>query len=201
MDVTDNIEVGGRALAIVHPPDAVELIDEAAFEREEFLPYWAELWPSSVALAHSVAARPVDGLAVVELGCGLALPSIVAALGGAGVLATDWSAAALAYAHRNARANEAALEVAHVAWADADDLVARGPFDLVLAADVLYERRNAQQLLALLPRLGGEILLADPGRPALASFLTEAAAGWDVIVLEAEELPRGGVYRLVRRVT
>ena len=201
MDVTDRIDVGGWSLAIAHPPDAVELIDEEAFEHEEFLPYWAELWPSSVALARSVAARQVDGLGVVELGCGLAVPSIVAALGGGDVLATDWSAEALAYAERNARANGAALETAQVAWANAGDLVARGPFDLVLAADVLYERRNAPQLLMLLPRLGGEVLLADPGRPALASFLREVAAGWDVIALEAEELPRGGVYRLVRRVT
>ncbi len=201
MDVTDTIEVGGRALAITHPPDPVELIDEEAFEHEEFLPYWAELWPSSVVLARRVAALEVDGLAVVELGCGLALPSIVAALGGASALATDWSPEALVYAERNARANAASLETACIGWGDADALVARGPFDLVLAADVLYETRNSPQLLALLPRLGDEVLVADPGRPAFRGFLTEAAAGWHVVVTAAPELPRGGLYRLVRRVT
>lgn len=201
MDVIDTVEVGGRVLAIAHPPDAVALIDEEAFEHEEFLPYWAELWPSSVALARAVAARDLAGLAVVELGCGLALPSIVAALRGARALASDWSPQALAYAERNALANGAELELERVAWADADALVARGIFDLVLAADVLYEPRNSAQLLALLPRLGGEVLLADPGRPALARFLTEATACWDVDESLAEELPRGGLYRLTRRVT
>lgn len=201
MDVTDNIEIGGRSLTIVHPPDPIALIDEEAFAHEEFLPYWAELWPSSVALARSVEERDPDGLAVVELGCGLALPSIVAALAGASALATDWSSEALAYAKRNASANGARLETAHVAWADADGLVARAPFHLVLAADVLYEPRNAGQLLALLPRLGDEVLLADPGRPAFRGFLTDAAGDWHVNVIPTEELPRGGVYRLVRRVT
>jgi len=200
VDVTEELEIGGRRLMLMRPPDAAELIYEEAFGRDEFLPYWAELWPSSLALACAVDARRPDGLAVVELGCGLALPSIVAALGGARVLATDWSPDALAYAQRNARANGAELETAHVAWADAEALVAAGPFDFVLAADVLYEERNAAQLLGLLPRLGGEVLLADPGRPALPGFLA-AAADWHVDVLAATELPRGGVYRLSRRVT
>jgi len=200
MDVTENLELGGRTLTIVHPPDATELIDEDAFAHEEFLPYWAELWPSAVALSRSLAALPLAGRRVVELGCGLAVPSIAASLGGATVLATDWSVAALAYAGRNAEANGAELETLRIAWADAAELVARAPFNLVLAADVLYERRNVAQLLALLPLLGSEVLLADPGRPALAAFLDGARPSWDISEGLAEELPRGAVYRLVRRV-
>jgi predicted nicotinamide N-methyase len=193
VDVTENVEVGGRLLTVVHPPDAAELIDEEAFEHEEFLPYWAELWPSAVALARAVAARLLDGVRVVELGCGLALPAIAAALGGAEVLATDWSPDGLAYAERNARGNGAGLETLRVAWAEPEELLARGPFDLVLAADVLYERRNVAQLLELLPRLAPEALVADPGRPALRAFLDGAAAGWTVA-------GDGPVYRLERRV-
>jgi predicted nicotinamide N-methyase len=200
VDVVESVEVGGRTVEIVHPPDAEELIEEEAFEREEFLPYWAELWPSAVALARAVAARDVRGLAVVELGCGLALPSVAAALGGARVLATDWSPDALAYADRNAAANAAELETARVAWAEPDELVRRGPFDLVLAADVLYERRNTEQLLALLPRLAAEVLLADPGRPALPAFLDGAGLEWAVEASPAAELPRGAIHRLQRRV-
>ena len=200
MDVTENLQLGGRKLTIVYPPDATELIDEDAFEHEEFLPYWAELWPSAVALARSLAALPLTGRRVVELGCGLAVPSIAASLEGAAALATDWSPDALAYAERNASANDARLETLRVAWADADELVARAPFDLVLAADVLYERRNVEQLLALLPLLGSEVLLADPGRPALAAFLDGAGASWEIAEEPADELSRGGVYRLVRRV-
>src|SRR5205807_7139673 len=93
--VEEIVEVGGRRLSLLRPRDAEALLDEEAFEHEEFLPYWAELWPAAVALARAVAGLALDGLRVLELGCGLALPSVVAALGGADVLATDWSPDAL----------------------------------------------------------------------------------------------------------
>jgi len=192
------VELPALTLTIEHPPDAVELIDELAFEHEEFLPYWAEVWPSGVALARFVARRTLRGTRVLELGCGLALPSIVAALRGASVLATDWSPDALLFAERNAARNGAAVETALVAWSRAAELVGRGQWQLVLAADVLYERRNVEPLLELLPLLGSEVLLADPGRPALRAFL-EGATSWDVTHIAASELPSGGVYRLCSR--
>ena len=70
------------------------------------------------------------------------------------VLATDWSPTAIALLEENARRNAVRLETAIVAWAHPDALVERAPWDLVLAADVLYERRNVDELLELLPRLG-----------------------------------------------
>lgn len=178
--VEERVEVAGRALTVVHPRSADELIDEEAFEREEFLPYWAELWPSAVELAERVAGRDLAGARVVELGCGLALPSIAAALRGARVLATDWSEDALRFARRNAERNGARLETARVSWGEPELLLRRAPFDLVLAADVLYERQNADLLLPLLPSLAGEVLLADPGRPAVPAFLERAGARWTV---------------------
>jgi predicted nicotinamide N-methyase len=172
------VEIGARELAIVRPRDSDVLIDEDGFEREEFLPYWAELWPSGPALARTVSERPLLGRHVLELGCGLALPSIVAALGGARVLASDWSPDAVALAWRNARRNDARIETAVVDWRAPGRLLGRAPWELVLASDVLYEPRNAETLLELLPRLvdgEGEILLADPGRPAESPFLARAA--------------------------
>ena len=200
MDVVEStIELAGRTLTIMHPPDAVELIDEEAFEHEEFLPYWAEVWPSGVALARVVAGSRLRGTAVLELGCGLALPSIAAALGGARALATDWSPDALAFTRRNAERNGAELETLCVSWTDPAELVERGPWQLVLAADVLYERRNVEPLLALLPALGSEVLLADPGRPALRAFLDGAAERWRVTEAAVAEIPRGGVFRLLAK--
>jgi len=197
--VETTVEVGGHAFSLLHPPDPAELIDEEAFEREEFLPYWAELWPSAVALARAVVELDLAGRGVLELGCGLALPGIVAAHRGARVLATDWSSDALASAERNARRNGVELETALLAWASPSDLTTRGHWSLVLAADVLYERRNVEPLLELLPRLGGDVLLADPGRPALPAFLERAAARWEIERREAHEVPRGAVYRLCAR--
>ena len=117
---------------------------------------------------------------MLELGCGLALPSIVAALAGAHALATDWSGDAVALAAWNARRNGARVATAVVDWTDPARLRAGAPWDLVLASDVLYERRNGVVLLELLPRLGSSALLADPGRPGLESFLDRAATCWDV---------------------
>jgi predicted nicotinamide N-methyase len=187
--VEEEIAVAGRALRIVRPRDAEELLDEDAFEHDEFLPYWAELWPSGLALAEAVSRCDLRGSRVVELGCGLAVPSVAAALVGAGVVATDWSEDALEFARRNARLNDVALETLLGSWSAPAPLVDRGPFDLVLASDVLYERRNVGSLLELLPALGGEVLLADPGRPALGEFLERAAPAWSVE-------RRGTVYRL-----
>ena len=189
------VALEGRDLRLLAPRDRDALLDEEAFEHEEFLPYWAELWPSAIALAQVVAGRELAGARVLELGCGLGLPSVVAALRGADVLATDWSEDALSVCELNAVRNGTVVQTTRLAWADAPPPGA--PWDIVLGADLLYERRNVDQLLALLPALGSEVLLADPGRPALNAFLDGAAASWEIEKQPAAELPRGAVYRLV----
>jgi len=171
---------------LLRPPSADDLIDEEAFDADEFMPYWAELWPSGVALARVVAEQDLTGARVLELGAGLGLPSLAAAVRGAQVLATDWAEEAVALLRENAAANGIALRAERVRWDDPGPLLADAPWDVVLGADLLYEDRNATLLLELLPRLGGDILLADPGRPAAAAFL----ARWNV-----EELA-DRVYRL-----
>ena len=173
-------------MTLRRPPSADDLIDEDAFDEEEFLPYWAELWPSGIALAEHVAALDLAGARVLELGCGLGLPSLAAALRGADVLATDWAEDAVALLRRNAERNSAALRVERVRWDDPAPLLREAPWELVLGADLLYEQRNADQLEALLPRLGGEALLAEPGRPAAKGFFSR---------FEAEEVG-ARIYRL-----
>jgi predicted nicotinamide N-methyase len=150
----------------------LELIDEAAFDADEFLPYWAELWPSGVALAQHIGSLDVRGKRVVELGAGLGLPSLAAALAGADVLATDWADDAVALLRVNAERNDIVLRAERVRWDEPELLLVGSPWDVVLGADLLYEARNAEQLLELLPRLGGELLLAEPGRPFAPSFLS-----------------------------
>ncbi len=194
--VEEVVPLGALDLVVARPRDSEALLDEHAFEHEEFLPYWAELWPSGVALARALAGRSLRGARTVELGCGLGLPSIVAALSGGRVTATDWSRAAVDACAANAARNGARLEPLVCAWAEPAPLVARAPWDLVLAADVLYERRNADQLLALLPRLGGEVLLADPGRPPAVAFLEEAAGAYAITSVRDPVRPAVTVHRL-----
>jgi predicted nicotinamide N-methyase len=117
---------------------------------------------------------------VLELGCGLGLPSIVAARAKAVVLATDGSTDAVAYAAHGFALNEVEGEVAVVDWGEhGDALVERGPWDLVLASDVLYTRQNVEVALRLFPRLlaiGGKLVLADPDRAGARDFLAAARA-------------------------
>lgn len=108
---------------------------------------------------------------MLELGCGLGLPSLAAALRGADVLATDWAEDAIELLRENAERNGAPVRVARVRWSEPEQLLHAAPWDLVLGADLLYEERNAEQLAALLPLLGGEVLLAEPGRPCAKDFL------------------------------
>jgi predicted nicotinamide N-methyase len=110
-------------------------------------------------------------LRVLELGCGLALPALTAALRGADVLATDWADDAIELLRRNAELNSVFLRLARVRWSEPEPLLRAAPWDLVLGADLLYEARNAEQLAELLPRLGGEVLLAEPGRPYAKQLL------------------------------
>ena len=194
--VEEVVALDGRDLRLLRPRDAEALLDEDAFEHEEYLPYWAELWPSSLALARAVSARALRGARTLELGCGPGLPSIAAALAGGRVLATDWSPDAIAMARANAERNGAQVETLVCSWTEPGPLVERAPWDLVLASDVLYEARNADALLELLPRLGREVWLADPGRVPAARFLERAAADWTITSRPIAALADGAVYRL-----
>ena len=164
--VEETVRLADREVALLRPPSADELIDEDAFDEDEFLPYWAELWPSGLALARTVAELELDGLRVLELGAGLGLPSLAAALRGADVLATDWADDAVALLRENAARNGLALEAIHADWRSFD-----GTYDLALAADVLYEARNVGPLAELLPRLAPSALVGLAGRRHESEFL------------------------------
>ena len=106
------------------------------------------------------------------MGCGVGLPAVVALARGARVLATDHYEAALDFTTHNARTNlDREPETTLLDWHAPQNL---GTFDLVIAADVLYERRNTPALADLVPRLlapGGEAIFADPRRRDAPAFL------------------------------
>jgi predicted nicotinamide N-methyase len=184
--VEERVRVGPLDVSLLRPADPEALLDEEEFAHDEFIPYWAELWPAGLALAHALPDR-LEGVRVVELGCGLGLPSLVAAARGARVVATDWAADAVDRLRQNARRNRIVLCAETADWRSYS-----GSFDLALAADVLYERRNVEPLLDLLPRLAPEALLALAGRPYEAEFVRLASQNWRI----AEVAPR--VLRLTR---
>jgi len=162
---SDEIAVAGVRLELLRPSSPEALIDEEAFADDEFLPYWAELWPAARALAE--ALPDVKGLRVVELGCGLGLPSLVAAAKGASVTATDWSPDAMELLRANATRNDLELRAEVRDWREPWSV----RFDLALAADVLYERRNVEPVLERLDELAPSALVALAGRPYEDEFL------------------------------
>jgi predicted nicotinamide N-methyase len=202
-DADEAIVIGRFTFVVRRPVEPEGLIDEDRFATDEFLPYWAELWPSGLALARTVAELDLRGSRVLELGCGLGLPSLAAAAVGANVRATDWSAESIDLVRRNAAANELRIDAAVLDWF-APGTVPPPVFDLVLAADVLYEERNAGPLLALLGSTvaqGGEAVIADPGRRHAPAFFSGAeAGGWAVEHVPVPSLPAGGIAWLRRPV-
>jgi predicted nicotinamide N-methyase len=200
--IAERIPLPGGEVELMRPRDAEELISDESFEHEEFLPYWAELWASGVSLAHDVAMRSLRGKRTLELGCGLGLPSIAAARAGGRVLATDWSPDAVRATAANAERNDVDVETLRCAWGEPDEIIERAPWQLVLASDVLYERRNVEQLLGLLPRLVDErglVLLADPGRAHSQGFLERASEdGWVIRSTASPRARRVSIHRLRR---
>jgi predicted nicotinamide N-methyase len=178
--VSRSVDLPSGEVHLLQPQEAAALPDDDAIEWAPITPYWSVLWRSGVALARELDGVALRDLRVVELGCGLAVPSIAAARAGAAVLATDACPEALALVAHNAHANDVRIETKMVDWAEPKELLKRAPFDIVLAADVLYERASVGLLLSLLPRLAPEAWLADPGRPAADAFIEEAGRRWPV---------------------
>ena len=185
-------------VVLVRPRDLTQLRDEEGGAGRP-VPHWAMPWPSGRALAETVTSLSA-GVRVLELGCGLGLPSIAAARAGADVLATDGASDAVVFAAHSLALNEVGGEAALVDWeAQGDALAARGPWDLVLAADVFYLQANVRLGLRLLPELvapGGEIWLADPRRAGTRDFLAAARATFAVATTEHGAV---AVHRLTAR--
>jgi predicted nicotinamide N-methyase len=186
----DHVDLPGAnaAMRIARPADFDALLDVAANDPEQNLPYWAEIWPSGIALASAITRQPASlrGKRVLELGCGLGVTAIAALRAGADLLVTDYAPEALALCGLNTLDNTG-LEPPSLQlnWrASSPKLIASagGGFPLLLAADVLYESRDVEPLLALVEAItapGGEFWLAEPGRPPAARFVESLRArGW-----------------------
>lgn len=185
------------------------------------MPYWATPWASGLAVAEAVVAEPgsVAGARVIELGCGLGITAMALVRAGARLTVVDCWGETLAFCRYNAL-RAGAQHPPHGAgdcagtirtrladWrtdAGRDALIAGGPYDLVIAADVLYEPEDIPVLLALLPRLvrpGGAVWLAEPGRTTSRKFVQETDdAGWirDTAIVTRDPWPADAGRATVR---
>jgi predicted nicotinamide N-methyase len=159
-DYEDAVAVGSLSVRLLRPSEPEELFAVAAAARGD-APYWAELWPCARSLALHLASLDLAGLRVLELGCGLALPSLVAALRGADVVASDVSADALErVAESGRRTLGRRLETLRADLHAPAALIGRAPFDLVIGADLLYDRTLADAMAALIPQIAPAALFA-----------------------------------------
>jgi predicted nicotinamide N-methyase len=187
---SDHIEIPGTQamFEITRPAEFDTLLDSAAGDPQQHLPYWSELWPSGIALAAELLAAPdyLEGVRALELGCGLGVTAIAALQRGIALLVTDYAPESLALCALNTARNVGRTPLARrINWREPDaeflQIVDDG-FPIVLAADVLYEERDVMPLRELVERVvapGGTLWLAEPRRPPAQRFVEEMMqAGW-----------------------
>jgi len=191
---------GDVTLAMETPPDLDALLDRAAAhdpQSVDAIPYYAILWPAAQGLAKYLWEHRagLSGLRVIELGCGLGLPSILAARLGARVLATDFHPDTGEWLSHNAESNGVNIGYRPLDWniflaPEADSFQ---PADLVIGSDLLYERRHIPALIRAVGALcapGGHAVIADPGRENLQLFVSGMEQdGWTNTLI-----PEGDIY-------
>lgn len=169
---TESVTVGSAQWSLLKPANADHLISEADYVMDERLPYWADLWPSARVLAATLLDEIGAGRRLLEMGCGVGLATIAAMHAGFDVTATDYYDDALHVTRGNAARNLGREpRVQMVNWREWP--VDLGTFDVVMAADVLYEKEYATLVSACIARAlapDGTAFVADPGRLALPAF-------------------------------
>ncbi|GFZ83269.1 methyltransferase type 12 [Pseudohongiella nitratireducens] len=129
-------------------------------------PLFGVIWPSSLVLAHYIQDRGVGSKRVLEVGCGMALTSLLLNKQGADISATDYHPEVQAYMVRNTLLNnnpDIAFE--RVDWADTTDQL--GKFDMIIGSDLLYEDEHTALLSDFILRHANdhcEVIIVDPGR-------------------------------------
>lgn len=208
-------ELAGRALRLARPVEPDRLLDDPAVhawnKADDYMPYWAYLWPGARMLAEAVFDRwggvdPGDE-EVLELGCGLGLGGLAALALGFRVRFSDYDPAAFGFIRRSVV--ESGLPEDRAAyllldWREPPAL----SFPRIIAADVLYERKLVPLVADVLARLlapGGEALLTTPYRASAEDFPGEAAVRGLVVdakpavtIDEAGERRPGTIYRATR---
>jgi ETFB lysine methyltransferase len=128
---------------------------------------FGQVWPSSQVLAREVEALPdIDGKRFLEVGCGLALASLVLSARGADVTATDYHPEAAAFLVENLRLNDGCkVPYLRADWHQSYDGL--GKFDVIIGSDIMYERERVETLVEFIERHAQqacEVILVDPGR-------------------------------------
>jgi len=156
----------------------IDAISDDEFNQDERLPYWAEIWPSALGLSEFLVENAIElkGKQILELGCGLGLAGITATYCGGEVLFTDYEPLALEFTQINFQRNF--NRRATVQYMDWRKPLTDKSFDIILAADVLYEKRWLEPILNVTSgclKDRGILLLAEPNRMISRDFFKMSA--------------------------
>jgi predicted nicotinamide N-methyase len=174
------LDISGIKIKLVHVVNIDELYEELIRKgdthedvQDERIPYWADLWPSAIALSQYIVNTNSIGKnsQVLEIGCGLSLPGIVAGKFSNRIILTDYIKEPLDFAKHNWKLNND-----HTAQFDILDWRKPGntfKADIVLASDVAYEKRSFKYLIGAFRKLvspRGFILMSEPNRQYAHEF-------------------------------
>lgn len=191
------LDIDGVSVRLWRAVDLEQFVNADALLRGDDAaepPYWMHLWPGALAAARLIAAAPGvgPGARVLELGCGLALPALVAARRGAVAVATDRRREPLAFARRSAALNDCGLALAQMDWGAP---ALHGQFDVCVGADIGYDASAEPALVATLAASAaphGMVWLADSVNTARRSLAVRLeAVGFTVEAKHTQESEDG----------
>jgi predicted nicotinamide N-methyase len=170
---TTVLRFNGSDIQIVRPADPDRLLNDPEVydlnHRDDYMPYWAYLWPGAYLLAEAVSREPgLEGQDVLEIGCGLGLAGLVALARGSRVFFSDYDETPLRFVAQSVAVNGFGSERSAFERLDWRQPPARS-FPLILGADVLYERRLVPLVCGVIRAMlapGGTALVAGPYRVA-----------------------------------
>jgi predicted nicotinamide N-methyase len=175
------IDINGYIINLVKVTNIDDLLERANSADE--IPFWAELWPSSIGLARYILEHKTDfkDRSVLELGAGVGLAGIAAKLAGGQGVQSDFTIEALRFTQVNCLRNQvAATDLLLADWRNFP--IDIGSFDWIIGADILYEKSLHSQLSNIFKQYlkpDGAVLLADPGRNYGKDFIRESnVTGW-----------------------
>jgi predicted nicotinamide N-methyase len=144
--------IGTHEFLMLRPAEPDRLLEHPAtlegFARDEYMPYWCDLWPASRMLAKAILNEKwKPGTPGLELGCGLGMPGVAALKQNLHITFSDYDATALRFAACNALVNTTApFELLPLDWCNPP----KRTYPIIFAADLLYEMRSVAPLVALL---------------------------------------------------
>lgn len=204
------INLCGYSFKLAYPEFPDQLLDcgkvRTAFAADEYMPYWATLWPVASFLSEIILLRSwTPGQRTLELGCGLGLPGLAAMAKGLSVVFSDYDATALKFVETNCRLNNFVdFQTLKLDLRSPPD----GTFDIILASDLIYERRHVAPLVALIKKNlapDGFALVADQNRPYQENFLACLAAQGFTWIVETRDMQnqekqwtKGSVFTISR---